>query len=304
MKILVADKLDDAAITTMREAGLDVTVKTGLSPEALVAEIPSYDVIAIRGATKVTKEVISAAKNLKFIVRAGIGLDNVDQAAAKACGITVCNTPAATTISVAEHVFALLFALVRHVPAAHAQLEQGIWEKTAFMGSELFEKTLGIIGFGRIGREVAKRALVFGMKIVAYDPLIALSVGTSTGTPLISLDELLKIADVVTLHLPLTAETKNLLDAQRIAQMKRGALMINCARGGIVDELAVATAVKNKNLGGAAFDVFAEEPLPKSSPLLGVPGILVTPHLGAQTHEGQRRAGMELADIVIEFKGR
>lgn len=301
MKLLVADKLDEAAIAKMRDAGLDVTVKTGLAPEALLAEIPSYDVIAIRSATKVTKAVITAGKNLKLIVRAGIGLDNVDLVAAKVRGIPVHNTPAATTISVAEHTMALLLALVRNIPAAHAKLEQGVWEKTAFMGQELSDKTLGLIGIGRIGREVAKRAKAFGMNVIATDPLVDFKTAQAEGIELVKLDDLLTQADVVSLHLPLGDDTRNLLNEKRIAQMKKGSYLINCARGGIVDEKAVANAVLSGDLKGAAFDVFAEEPLPETSPLLGVPGIIVTPHLGAQTYEGQRRAGLELAEMVIQF---
>ncbi|MBI4126320.1 MAG: phosphoglycerate dehydrogenase, partial [Deltaproteobacteria bacterium] len=205
MKVLVADKLDEAAIAKMRDAGLDVTVKVGLSPDALFAEISAYDAIAIRSATKVTKDVIAAGKNLKLIVRAGIGLDNVDVAAAEAQGITVRNTPAATTISVAEHTMALLLALLRHIPQAHVKLEEGFWEKTAFTGNELYEKTLGVIGFGKIGQEVAKRALAFSMKVVAIDPIVSPDVGRKMGVPFATLDDLLKQSDVVTLHLPLNA---------------------------------------------------------------------------------------------------
>lgn len=303
MKLLVADSLDEAAIQRMREAGIEVVVKTGLSAETLIREIPSYDAIATRSSTKLDRAVIEAATSLRLIVRAGVGLDNIDCAAAKGRGIAVRNTPNATSFSVAEHAIALLLALTHHIPIAHASLEAGRWEKKAFVGRELYGKRLGIIGLGRIGREVAIRTRAFGMEIIAHDPLVDPARASALRVPLLTLEEVLSRADVVSLHLPLEVGTQNLMSAHRLRQMKHGAILINCARGGLVDEAAVAAAVKQGHLAGAAFDVFAEEPLP-ASPLRGVPGILLTPHIGASTVEAQARAGEEVADIVIAFAAK
>ena len=300
MKVLIADKIDAAAIERMQAAGLDVTVETGLKPEELRKEIAPYDAVAIRSAAKITSDIIESARNLKLVVRAGVGLDNVDQAAAKKKGIEVRNTPGATAVSVAEHVLGMMLALVRHIPQANEKLRKGVWDKKSFMGEELFGKTLGIIGFGRIGREVARRAHAFTMEVIAYDPHIDQGLAEEFNVPLRPLDELVESSDFITLNLPLTSETKNLLNRERICRMKQGARLVNCARGGIVDEVAIADAIRDGKLAGASFDVFAEEPLSKS-PLMELDQVILTPHLGASTKEGQRRAGLELADIVIEF---
>lgn len=304
MKLLVADKLDDDAVAKIKAAGIDVAVEAKLTPEQLLAAIPMYDALAVRSRTKVTAAVIAAAKNVKLIVRAGVGLDNIDTDAATRRGIIIRNTPDATIISVAEHVMGLILALMRRIPQAHAAMIAGRWEKELFAGSELFGKTLGIVGLGRIGRAVAKRAKPFGMEVIATDPLVDPQVARDENIPLLSLDDLLARTDIITLHLPLSAETKGLLDAGRLQLMKRGARLINCSRGGMVDEAAVAEAVHSGQLAGAAFDVFENEPLPPTSPLRNIPNIILTPHLGAATVEGQRRAGFELADIVIAFSRR
>lgn len=301
MKILVADAIDDAAISKIKAHGIDVTVSTGLTPDALCKVIPSFSVLAVRSATKVTKPVIDAGKNLRLIVRAGVGLDTIDTAAAAARGIEVKNTAGATTISVAEHVMGLILSLARFVPAAHISTANGKWEKNRFVGHELAGKTLGIVGFGRIGRQVAKRARAFDMHIIVNDPLIEPDDAAELNVPLLSLQEVLRISDVITLHLPFAPETKNLLGEKEIHSMKKGAWLINCARGGLVDETALAKALTAGHLGGAAFDVFAEEPLSSSSPLRQAPNMILTPHIAASTLEAQHRAGMELADIVIAF---
>ncbi|MBI4211466.1 MAG: hypothetical protein HY540_02405 [Deltaproteobacteria bacterium] len=304
MKVLIADAIDTAAIERIKQAGLEVTVATGLSPEALLETIPNFEVLVVRSNPKVTKKVIDAAERLKLIVRAGVGLDNIDVDAAYARNIVVSNTPGATAISVAEHVMGLMLALLRHIPAAHAKTDQGVWDKKSFMGGELFEKTLGVVGLGKIGREVAKRAKAFGMKIMGSDPIVDPETAAELHIRLVPFEEILAKSDVMTLHVPFLPETKNMLHQGNIGLMKKGAYLIFCARGGIADETAVANAVKSGHLAGAAFDVFETEPLPEASPLRNVPGIILTPHLGASTHEGQRRAGLELADIVLRFSNQ
>lgn len=300
MQVLIADKLDEQAIEALRKAGLEVVVKTGLAGDELKAAVSKADVLAVRSLPKVTADVIAAAKNLKLIVRAGVGLDNIDLVAAEKAGIMVRNTPSATSTSVAELCIGLMLALVRHIPQANEKLHQGVWEKSAFAGTELSGKTLGLLGFGRIGQEVAKRARSFGMKVIAHDPYLKPEQVSKLEVPLLALDEVLCQANVLSLHLPLVAQTKNLLNAEKIALLPKGAILINCARGGVVDEQAAAEALKNSHLRGAAFDVFAEEPL-KASPLMELSNVILTPHLGASTKEGQWRASMELAQIVIEF---
>lgn len=300
MQVLIADKLDEHAIDALRKAGLEVIVKTGLAGDELKAAVSKADVLAVRSLPKITADVIAAAKNLKLIVRAGVGLDNIDLVAAEKSGIVVRNTPSATSTSVAELCIGLMLALVRHIPQANEKLHQGIWEKSAFAGTELSGKTLGLLGLGRIGQEVAKRARSFGMKVIAHDPYLKPEHVSKLEVPLLPLDDVLRQANVLSLHLPLVAQTKNLLNAEKFALLPKDAILINCARGGVVDEQAAAEALKNGHLRGAAFDVFAEEPL-KNSPLMELSNVILTPHLGASTKEGQWRASMELAQIVIEF---
>ena len=299
-KVLIADKIDEASVKRLSIAGLDVTVKTGMAPQDLLKEIPPYDAVVVRGATKLTASAIEAAKKLRLIVRAGVGLDNIDLASAESKGIEVRNVPGATSISVAELTMGLMLALARHIPQANLSMHQGRWEKKSFSGTELSGKTLGLIGLGKIGSQVARRAHAFGMRILTHDPYITAETASAIDVQLSPFDQLLAQSDFISIHVPLTEETRNFVDANAISKMKPGARLINCSRGGIVDEEAVARALKQGHLAGAAFDVFANEPL-GDSPLKDLPNCILIPHLGAQTNEGQGRASREAADIVIEF---
>lgn len=304
MKVLICDKLDDNSLNKIRSAGIDVTYKTGMTPDELIATLPGYDVMVIRSATKVKKDIIDAATNLKLVVRAGVGLDNVDVAHAKEKNVEVKNTPGVTTTSVAEHTIGLMIALARNIPQGCASIKDGRWDRKKYAGFELFGKTLGLIGMGRIGQETAKRAKAFGMNIIAYDPLIDPDIASKNDIELIELNEMLGKADYVSLHVPLTPETKHLINAETIAKMKKGARLINCARGGTVDEDALANAIKEGHIAGAAFDVFEKEPPEADNALLSLEQFICVPHLGASTAEGQARAGAEVANIVINFSKR
>jgi len=298
MKILVSDPIAVEGTKRLEEAGFEVDVKTGLAPEELIKIIPEYDGLIVRSATKVTREVIEAARELKAIGRAGIGLDNIDLEAARERGIKVLNTPGATTISVAELTLGHMLALARHIPQATASLKAGKWEKKRFMGTELYGKTLGIIGIGKIGREVAKRASAFGMDLVAYDPYVREAEVRDLGLKLLPLEDLLQYSDYITIHVPLTSETEHLLGEREFAMMKDGVRLINCARGGVVDEGALYDALVSGKVAGAALDVFEEEP-PKENPLLKLDNVIATPHLGASAREGQVRSGVEIAEKMI-----
>lgn len=305
MKILVADNLSEQGLAILRkEEGIETVVKTGLPPQELVKEIGSYHALIVRSATKVTAEVIKAGHNLKVIGRAGVGLDNVDVQTATEKGIIVMNSPAGNTNSTAEHALAMLFSLARFIPQAHQALKQGVWEKKKFTGVEINNKTLGVIGLGRIGLEVARRAKGLGMKVVAYDPFISVEKAHAFGIELVKLKEIFSQAHFITIHTPLTDETRHLINAEAISQMRDGVRIINCARGGIVDEQALYDGLKSKKVGGAALDVFEEEPL-KNSPLLSLENMVVTPHLGASTVEGQEKVAVEIAQQVVDaLKGR
>jgi D-3-phosphoglycerate dehydrogenase len=298
MKILVSDPIAEEGIEKLRGAGFEVDVKTSLAPEELVKTIPEYDGLIVRSATKVTREVIEAGKELKAIGRAGIGLDNIDLEAAKERGIKVLNTPGATTISVAELTLGHILALARHIPQATASLKAGKWEKKKFMGTELYGKALGIIGIGKIGREVAKRASAFGMDLVACDPYVREEEVRHLGLKLLPLEDLLPYSDYITIHVPLIPETRHLLSEREFGMMKEGVRLINCARGGVVDEQALYDALVSGKVAGAALDVFEEEP-PKDNPLLKLDNVIATPHLGAQALEGQVRSGVEIAEKMI-----
>jgi len=301
MKVLISDALAPAAADTLRDAGHDVTVKTGLKPDDLVATLQGCSALLVRGATKVTADVIQKCPDLKVVARAGTGLDNIDTAAAKQRGIIVLNTPAANAISVAELTLGLMLALERHLVGAASDLKHGRWEKTKYAGRELNGKTIGLVGFGRIGREVAVRARAFGMPVTAHDPAIhAWPAGFDWVTREETLDLLLHGADYVSLHIPLSPSTKNLIGARELALMKRDAVLVNCARGGVVDEVALERALVDGPLRGAALDVFATEPAPAGHPLLALPNVIATPHLGASTAEAQDRAGVEAAELVVE----
>jgi len=294
-KILIADTLDKEAVAELQKVpGFEVAVKTGLSEAELVQVIPEFEVAVVRSATKITRPVIEAGKNLKLLVRAGIGLDNIDLVAAKEKGIEVANTPAATSISVAEHTLGLMLGAVRHHGPANLSMKQHKWEKKAFTGTELYGKTLGIIGFGRIGKEVAKRALAFGMKVLAYD---VIQISTDLAVRQVSLEELIKQADVITLHVPKTS--KPILSEAEFAMMKEGVVIVNVARGGVVDEKALLQALNSGRVKTAALDVFEKEP-PEDFTLIDHPKVTATPHLGAAAEEGQKRAGMEVVRILKE----
>jgi D-3-phosphoglycerate dehydrogenase len=294
-RILIADHLDQEAIEELQAVpGFEVTVKTGLNEADLVKIIPDFEVVVVRSATKITRPIIEAGQNLKLIVRAGIGLDTIDVKAAKEKGVEVANTPSATSISVAEHVIGLMIGAVRHHGPANLSMKQHKWEKKLFTGTEVYGKTLGIIGFGRIGLEVARRALALGMNILAYD---VVPIKTDLAVKQVSLDELLNQADIITLHVPRTPEP--ILGAKEFERMKKGVVIVNAARGGVVDEKALLEALNSGLVKAAALDVFSQEP-PQDFSLIDHPRVTATPHLGASTEEGQKRAGLEVVRIVKE----
>jgi len=295
IRILIADHLDQEAIEELQAVpGFEVTVKTGLNEADLVKIIPDFEVVVVRSATKITRPIIEAGQNLKLIVRAGIGLDTIDVKAAKEKGVEVANTPSATSISVAEHVIGLMLGAVRHHGPANLSMKQHKWEKKLFTGTEVYGKTLGIIGFGRIGLEVARRALALGMNILAYD---VIPIKTDLAVKQVSLDELLSQADIIILHVPKTPEP--ILGAKEFERMKKGVVIVNAARGGVVDEKALLEALNSGQVKAAALDVFSQEP-PQDFSLIDHPRVTATPHLGAATEEGQKRAGLEVVRIVKE----
>ncbi|HEY3216882.1 MAG TPA: hydroxyacid dehydrogenase [Candidatus Eisenbacteria bacterium] len=299
MRVLVSDKLDPAALERVRAAGHEVVERTGVKGSELVSALDGYHALMIRSATQVTAEVLRGARGLKVVVRAGTGLDNVDVAAARDLGIAVLNTPAANSVSVAELTLGLLIAFERHLPEAASELRAGRWEKTRFAGRELSGRRLGIVGFGRIGRELALRAQAFELEVWASDPLLAAWPPGFEWVRPVTLEALLPECDIVSLHLPLTPETRNLIGARELERMRKDALLVNCARGGLVDEEALLQALEGGALRGAILDSFAVEP-PGEHPLLKLPNVLATPHLGASTAEAQRRAGDEAASLLIE----
>ncbi|HID32625.1 MAG TPA: phosphoglycerate dehydrogenase [bacterium (Candidatus Stahlbacteria)] len=293
MKILISDPIAKEGVEVLKSSGFEVLERPDISHEELVNEIADYDAIIVRSRTKVRKDVLDNAKNLKVIGRAGIGLDNIDVDVAREKGIKVLNTPGATSISVAELALGLMFALARHIPQASASTTQRKWEKKRFKGNELFGKTLGIIGVGRIGTEVAKRAKALGMKILGYDPYVK----GSEYAELAGLDRVLAESDIITLHLPKTEETTHMIGKTEFEKMKDGVWLVNCARGGIVDEAALYEALKSGKVERAAIDVFEKEP-PEGTNLFEFDTVIATPHIGAQAAEGQKRAGIEIAEKV------
>jgi D-3-phosphoglycerate dehydrogenase len=301
MKVLVSDQLSELGIDLLRETqGLDVDFNPGLNPDELKSIIGQYDALVIRSATRVTSDIIEAANNLKVIGRAGIGLDNVDIPAASKRGIVVMNTPEGNTITTAEHTIAMMMALSRNIPQATASLKQGKWEKKKLKGRELFSKTLGLIGAGHIGRIVADRAKGMKMKVIVYDPYIKPEAIEKLDLQPVSLEDLLKQADYITVHTPKTDETTNLINKETIKRMKKGAMVINCARGGIVNEDDIYEAIKSGQLGGAAFDVFETEP-PGQNKLMSLPNFICTPHLGASTTEAQDNVAKDVARQIILY---
>jgi D-3-phosphoglycerate dehydrogenase len=299
-KVLIADKLSPAAVAIFKERGVEADVKTGLSKEELLKIVDQYDGMAIRSATKVTADVIKAAKNLKVVGRAGIGVDNVDIPAATAAGVIVMNTPFGNSITTAEHAIAMIMALARDLPAANASTQAGKWEKNRFMGTEVYGKTLGLIGAGNIGSIVADRAKGLKMHVVAFDPFLSSERAATLGVEKVELNELLARADFITLHTPLTNETRNIISADAINKMKKGARVINCARGGLVDEAALKAALDSGHLAGAALDVFEEEPA-KTNILFGNEKVIATPHLGASTEEAQENVALQVAEQISDY---
>ncbi|MFD1033623.1 phosphoglycerate dehydrogenase [Sphingomonas hankookensis] len=299
-KVLISDKMDPKAAQIFRERGVEVDEITGKTPEELMAIIGDYDGLAIRSATKVTKAILDAAKNLKVVGRAGIGVDNVDIPAASAAGVVVMNTPFGNSITTAEHAIALMFALARQLPEADASTQAGKWEKNRFMGVELTGKTLGLIGAGNIGSIVADRAQGLKMKVVAFDPFLSPERAIEIGVEKVELDQLLARADFITLHTPLTDQTRNILSAENLAKTKKGVRIINCARGGLIDEVALKAALDSGHVAGAALDVFVQEPA-KESPLFNTPNFVSTPHLGASTSEAQVNVAIQVAEQMADF---
>jgi len=297
MKILVSDALHEAGIELLRKVA-DVEVATGLGDEQLIEKIRSADALLVRSKTKVTKNVIQAAKKLKVIGRAGVGVDNIDLEAATKRGIVVVNAPEASSITVAEHTIGLMLAIARKIPFADASLKSGKWEKKKFLGIELRGKTLGVIGFGRIGSQVVAKAKAFGMQILVYDPYISEKLAKDLGAKITDLEELIKNSDFITLHVPLTEQTRGMIGKREIEKMKKGTFIINCARGGIVDEKALYEGLKSGKIAGVALDVFEKEP-PLESPLLKLDNVIVTPHLGASTEEAQKYASIIACEEVM-----
>ena len=301
-KVLISDSLSEAAVQIFKDRGIDVDFMPALGKDkdAFLAAIPKYDGLAIRSASKATAKIIEAATNLKVIGRAGIGTDNIDKDAASKAGIIVMNTPFGNMITTAEHAIAMMFAVARQIPEASASTHAGKWEKSKFMGVELTGKTLGVIGAGNIGGIVCDRARALKMKVMAYDPYLGEEKAEKMGVKKVELEELFANADFITLHVPYTEQTANILSAENIAKLKKGVRIINCARGGLVDEQALADALKSGHVAGAAFDVFAVEPA-TDSPLFNLPNVVVTPHLGAATTEAQENVALQVAEQMSDY---
>jgi len=300
LKIVVADDLPPSALDVLRAEGWNVDARTGRAPEQLATDVADAEAIVVRSATKVTAPLIHAAPRLRVIARAGTGVDNVDVPAASTRGIVVMNAPGANSISVAELALALMLALARHVPAADAAMKQGKWEKKKFLGEEVREKTLGLAGLGRIGQEVARRAASFDMRIIAHDPFISEDVAGDLGVELVSLDDLFARSDFLSLHMPSTPTTKNIVNAERLRKAKKGIRIINTARGDLIDESALADAIESGHVGGAALDVFQKEPTVDHR-LQTLPQVVATPHIAASTREGQELVGMETMAALRDF---
>jgi len=299
-KVLISDKMDESAARIFTERGCDVDVITGESPEELKARIGDYEGLAIRSSTTVTTGILDAATNLKVIGRAGIGVDNVDIPYASGKGVVVMNTPFGNSITTAEHAIAMIMALARQIPAANARTQNGEWPKKDFMGVEVTGKTLGLIGAGNIGSIVAARAQGLRMKVIAYDPFLTEDRAVEIGVEKVDLDTLLKRADFVSLHTPLTDETRNILSRERLENAKPGIRIVNCARGGLIDEAALKDCLESGQVAGAALDVFAQEPA-KDSPLFGTPNFVCTPHLGASTTEAQVNVALQVAEQMADY---
>ncbi|MEM6521308.1 MAG: phosphoglycerate dehydrogenase, partial [Cyanobacteria bacterium P01_C01_bin.70] len=297
-KVLVSDPIDQAGIDILSQVA-QVDIQTKLPPAELIKIVGEYDALMIRSGTKVTKEVIEAGDNLKIIGRAGVGVDNVDVPAATRRGIVVVNSPEGNTIAAAEHALAMMLSLSRYIPVADHSVKAGNWNRKAFTGVEVYKKTLGVVGLGKIGSHVATVARAMGMKLLAYDPFISTERAEKLGCRLVDLDLLFREADYITLHLPKTPETTNLINAKTLAAMKPTARLVNCARGGIIDEVALADALTRDEIAGAALDVYAEEPLGEVSPLRALDRkVILTPHLGASTAEAQINVATDVAEQI------
>ena len=300
-RVFIADKLESAGVEALTAAGIEVDNRPGLKDDALRDAIRSADAVIVRSATKITAELLADPGKLKAVARAGAGVDTIDVEAATRKGIVVMNTPGGNTISAAEHTIALLFALSRHVAAADASMRMGKWDRNKYMGTQLTGKTLGVIGLGRIGREVAQRAIGLGMTVVAFDPFVTPAKVTELGFDAATVEEMLPKVDFLTVHVPMTGETKGLIGAEQLAKMKRTARVLNVSRGGIYDEQALADALKAGIIAGAGIDVFTAEPPPQDNPLLSAPNVVLTPHLGASTLEAQENVAVEAAQLLTDF---
>lgn len=297
MKVLVSDQISDLGVAKLKEKAL-VDVKTDLTPEQLVAVISQYDALVVRSSTKVTRQVLEAGTNLKVVGRAGVGVDNIDVEAATERGIIVINAPDGNTISAAEHTIAMMTSLARNIPDASTSMRKGEWKRNKFMGVELYKKILGVVGMGRIGSEVIKRAKAMDMEILAYDPYISAERAEKMGVTLTSLEEIYRKADFITMHTPLTKVTKHMISKKELAMMKDGVRIINCARGGLIDEKALYDAILSGKVAGVALDVFEEEPV-SCNPLCALPSVIATPHLGASTEEAQINVAVQVAEQVV-----
>ncbi|MEO9968403.1 MAG: phosphoglycerate dehydrogenase [Hyphomonadaceae bacterium] len=299
-KVLIADKLSPAAVDIFKNRGLETETKVGLSKDELIKIIPDYDGLVVRSACKPDADIIAAASNLKVIGRAGIGVDNIDIKAATKNGVVVMNTPFGNAITTAEHAIAMMFAAARQIPAANAGTQAGEWPKKAFMGTELSYKTLGLIGCGNIGSRVAERAMGLSMKVAAYDPFLTEERAVELGVEKVDLETLLARADVITLHVPYTDQTANILSAANLDKTRKGVIIVNCARGGLIDETALKLGLESGHIAAAALDVFAEEPA-KENPLFGVTNFIATPHLGAATNEAQENVALQVAEQMSDY---
>ena len=298
-KVLISDPIAEAGIAHLRTIpGVEVDVRLGLKPDELKAIIGEYDALAVRSETKVTSDILSAANKLQIIGRAGVGVDNIDVTAATQKGIVVVNSPEGNTLAAAELAVALLLALARKIPQADASLRAGKWERKKFVGTEIYGKTVGVVGLGKIGRSVAQRMRSFETQIVAYDPFATPESARRVGAELVSLDELYRRSDFITIHVPLNNDTRGMIGAAQLGQMKDGVRIVNCARGGIVDEAALADAIKSGKVGGAAFDVFSKEPPESDNPLLSLTENVITPHLGASTEEAQVNVAIDISEQI------
>jgi D-3-phosphoglycerate dehydrogenase len=300
MKVLASDKIDEIGLKMLKDAGIEAEMKTGLSEAELIKIIPQYDALVVRSGTKVTPKIIEAGKNLKIIGRAGVGVDNVDLPTATKNGVIVVNSPEGNTVAAAEHTWAMLLTMARQIPQAYSKLKSGQWDRKSFKGVEVLNKTLGVIGLGKIGRRVAAYALGMGMKVIVYDPFVTEEYTKSLGVELKKLEDVIKESDFITFHIPKTKETANMINKDTIAKMKKGVRLVNVARGGIINEKDLCEALKSGKVAAAALDVFEKEPLPTDCPLLSLDNVIVTPHLGASTVEAQVNVAVDVVEQIIE----